>query len=88
MVSLEKEITVARFNRVPRVIYAIQSSNGSRTHYLTVDTAYLKMEAIARQLRAIAALAEEVLHDLDVRPVVLVTDAGARYELLTLTIDY
>lgn len=88
MVSLEKEITAAKFNRAPRVIYAIQSSNGSRTHYLTADSAYLKMEAIARQLRAIAALAEEVLHDLDVRPVVLVTDAGARYELLTLTIDY
>lgn len=88
MVSLEREITAAKFNRAPRVIYAIQSSNGSRTHYLTVDSAYLKMEAIARQLRAIAALAEEVLHDLDVRPVVLVTDAGARYELLTLSIDY
>lgn len=88
MTSLEREITFSKFNKYSRSIYAVDCSSGSRTHYLTKDSAYNKMENIQRQLQAVNCLEDIVLDDLDSRPTTLRTEAGTVYELLTLMIEY
>jgi len=88
MISLEKNITQAQFHKFNREIYAIHCSTGTRTHYLTKDSAYNKMENIKRQLVECLCLEDEQLDDLDVRPTYLRTEAGTIYELLSLSIDY
>lgn len=88
MISLEKNITQAQFYKHTREVYAVNCSTGTRTHYLTKDSAYNKMENIKRQLVECLCLEYEQLHDLDVRPTYLRTEGGTVYELLSLSIDY
>lgn len=88
MISLEKNITQAQFYNHSREVYAINCSTGTRTHYLTKDSAYSQMERIKRQLVQCLCLEDEQLDDLDVRPTYLRTEGGTVYELLSLSIDY
>lgn len=88
VMELSKEISLAKFNKFHRKIFAIYSSNSATSYYLTKNSAYEKMERIKKQLESIGALVECNLHDLDARPVYLLTEAGSVYSLLTLSIEY
>ena len=85
--ELSKEISLAKFNKFNRTIFAV-NSNGNNLYFLTKNSAYEKMLRIKKHLESIGALVEYELDDLDVKPVYLLTEAGSVYSLLTLSIEY
>ena len=88
MIELSNLTTEAQFNKLPRVIYSIISSNGSATYYVTKNSAYSKMENIQKQLENVMCLERVEYNDLDCRPDFLLTEGGAKYELCTHTVEW
>lgn len=88
MINLTKEITVSKFNKHSRVIYAIASGNGSNRCYLSKSSASEIMVKIARQLELIKAIDAIEYDDLDLTPSFIRSEAGTTYSLLTLPIEY
>lgn len=88
MVSLEKEISLSNFKKFTRNVYGVACDKSAPRIFLSIESAYLKMEQIKRQLESIGCLEVCEVSDLDCRPTFLKTEGGSTYSLLTLSIEY
>lgn len=88
MMSLEREITPAKFNKHLRNVFGISVNGAMPRLYLSKETAYFEMESIKHWLEIGGFLNDETLNDLDCRPTQLISSTGSVYELITLSIEY
>ena len=88
MISLQNEISLAVFNKLPRVIYTVTCNGGKPHIFLTQDSAFVKMENIQMQLEKIHCLERVGYCDHTTRPVFLETEGGSTYTLTSVGLEY
>ena len=88
MLELSTLTTKSQFNKIPRVIYAVVCSKGSKSHFITKETAYKKMESIEQFASVFKTLERTEYNDLDCKPDYVELIDGTKYELCTHTIEW